>query len=196
MPKLFCVTGNIGSGKSTVCGEFSVLGIPVYYADAAAKRLMEEDEQLRDELVAAFGAETYGDNGRLNRQWLAQKVFNDAQALERINRLVHPAVDRDAAAWLTRQSAAPYALYEAAIILEIGKREKFDGIVVVAAPYPVRCTRVLARDGMTEADFQARANRQWPDDQKEAAADWIIKNDGRQLLLPQILRLHQALKNA
>ncbi|MTB53093.1 dephospho-CoA kinase [Lewinella sp. W8] len=196
MPKLFCVTGNIGSGKSTVCAEFSRLGIPVYYADAAAKRLMQEDPTLRDELVAAFGPRTYTAEGSLDRKWLAAEVFNNPPALERLNGLVHPAVGRDTVAWLKQQPEVPYALYEAAITLEIGQRDRFDGIIVVAAPYPVRCTRVLARDGMTEADFRARADRQWTDERKEAAADWVINNDGRQLLLPQILRLHQALKNA
>lgn len=194
MPKLFCVTGNIGSGKSTVCGEFARLGIPVYYADRAAKRLMQEDPELRSALTAAFGPQTYKPTGQLDREWLAGQVFHQPMALERINGLVHPAVGKDAANWLTGQGDAPYALYEAAITLEIGQRDRFDGIVVVAAPYPVRCTRVLARDGVTEADFRARADKQWTDERKEAAADWIINNDGRQLLLPQILRLHRELK--
>ncbi|MFT5998502.1 MAG: dephospho-CoA kinase [Neolewinella sp.] len=188
----YAVTGNIGSGKSTVCEQFEQMDIPVYYADAAAKRLMHEDQPLVAALKVAFGKETYLPNGTLNRSWLAKKAFSDDTALATLNNLVHPAVHRDAAAWRSRQMA-PYTLYEAAIVFELGRQDDFTGVIVVAAPEDVRKTRVMQRDGVDEAAFLARAAKQWPDDKKEGAADFLIVNDGRQLLLPQILRLHREL---
>jgi len=189
----YAITGNIGSGKTTVCQQFERLGVPVYYADAAAKRLMLEDAVLRAGLIAAFGLETYLPDGSLNRAWLAERAFSNDEALARLNGLVHPAVHRDAAAWRETHAAAPYTLYEAAIVFELGREDYFDGVVVVAAPEPVRRTRVLARDKTTEAAFTARAAKQWPDEQKEAAADYVIENHGGRLLLPQVLKMHRIL---
>ncbi|WP_026231654.1 dephospho-CoA kinase [Neolewinella persica] len=191
----YAVTGNIGSGKSTVCHQFEQLGIPVYYADAAAKRLMHEDQVLISALKQAFGEETYLPDGTLNRPWLAKKVFSDDEALATLNGLVHPAVHRDADVWRSRQTA-PYTLYEAAIVFELGRQDDFAGVIVVAASEDIRKTRVMQRDGVDEAAFAARAAKQWPDDKKEAAADFLIINDGRRLLLPQILRLHRKLTSS
>ncbi len=190
MPPLYCITGNIGSGKTTVCREFEKLGIPVYYTDTAAKRLMVDSPELVAALKAAFGSATYHEDGTLNRTWLAKKAFGDEASLQRLNALVHPAVHQDADAWLARQSA-PYCLYETALVFEINATNRFAGIVVVAAPEAVRRERVLARDNTTAAAFAARAAKQWPDAQKEAAADYLIVNDGKHLILPQVLGLHR-----
>ncbi len=189
----YAITGNIGSGKTTVCRIFERLGVPVYYADAAAKRLMLEDEDLRNGLVSAFGAATYLPDGTLNRSWLAERAFSNDEALAQLNALVHPAVHRDAEQWKQRHAAHSYTLYEAAIVFEIGGQDRFDAVVVVAAPEAVRQARVIARDQTTPEAFAARAAKQWPDEKKEAAANHIIKNDGQRLLLPQVLRLHRQL---
>lgn len=187
------ITGNIGSGKTTVCRIFERLGIPVYYADAAAKRLMLEDEGLKSDLISAFGSKTYQEDGGLNRSWLAAKAFSDDKALAILNGLVHPAVHRDAERWKLIHTEVPYTLYEAAIVFEIGGQDRFDSVVVVTAPEDVRQERVITRDSSTPEAFAARAAKQWPDDKKEAAADHIIRNDGHQLLLPQVLHLHRLL---
>lgn len=191
-PPLFCITGNIGSGKTTVCREFTRLGIPVYYTDTAAKRLMTEDPALKAALQACFGAATYHPDGRLNRPWLATRAFRDPQQLAKLNALVHPAVHQDAAAWRKRQTA-PYCLYETALAFETGAQDRFAAIIVVAAPLAVRRARVLRRDQTTPAAFADRAARQWSDEQKETAADYLIYNDGQQLLFPQVLALHRQL---
>jgi dephospho-CoA kinase len=187
------ITGNIGSGKTTVCRIFERLGIPVYYADAAAKRLMRQDASLKSDLIAAFGPETYFEDGELNRSWLATKAFSNDKALATLNGLVHPAVHRDAEKWKLAHTESPYTLYEAAIVFEIGGQDRFDSVVVVAAPEHVRQERVIARDRSTPEAFKARAAKQWSDKKKEAAADHIIRNDGHQLLLPQVLHLHRLL---
>lgn len=190
MPRHFTITGNIGSGKTTVCREFERLGVPVYYADVRGKELMAEDAKLRAAIIDAFGSESYQPDGGLDRAYLAKRVFGDPAALDHLNSLVHPAVARDAAAWQERQTR-PYTLHEAAIILEIDGANRFDGVIVVTCPYPIRLARVLQRDSISKEDFDRRAARQWSDERKEAAADYVIKNEGRHLLLPQILKLHR-----
>jgi dephospho-CoA kinase len=192
MSKIYCITGNIGSGKTTVCKEFERLGIPVYYTDTAAKELMVSDPELVAGLKVAFGAETYFPDGSLNRKWLAEKAFGDSDSLKRLNGLVHPAVHRDADAWLAKQTS-PYCLYETALVFEIDAVDRFEGIIVVAADEAIRRERVIQRDGTTVEAFAARAAKQWPDDKKEAGADFLIKNDGKTLLFPQVLKLHSKL---
>ena len=193
MPHLhYCLTGNIGSGKTTVAKQFELLGIPVYYADAAAKRLMHDDAELQAALIDRFGPETYHSDGQLNRAHLAQ-AFADETALNDLNNLVHPAVHRDSAAWRRANGDAPYTLYEAAITLELGREKDFTGIIVVHAPEAERRRRVLLRDSATPEQFAARAARQWSDERKLAAADHVIQNAGRELILPQILHLHALL---
>ena len=194
MGKRIGITGNIGAGKTTVCREFERLGIPVYYADQRAKDLMRADPELRAGISQAFGAGAYSATGELDRQYLSRRVFGNETDLQRLNGLVHPVVARDALRWHAEQTA-PYTLHEAAILFEIGAAAEYDAIIVVAAPYAVRMSRVTRRDGATEAAFSARAAQQWPDDQKEAAADYLITNDGRRLLLPQVLRIDRAIRH-
>ena len=195
MPQpLHLLTGNIGAGKSTVARLFAGLGIPTYYADAAAKRLMLENAELRAGLTARFGPKTYRADGQLDRAHLAAVAFADDEALADLNALVHPAVHRDAARWRATQTA-PYLLYEAAIGLEIGRAASFASVIVVACPAPERMRRVLLRDGASPEQFAARAAKQWPDARKEAAADHLVRNDGKQLLLPQVLRLDRRLRS-
>ena len=193
MPLSIGITGNIGAGKTTVCRDFERLGVPVYYADQRAKELMNTEEGLRKLIQEDFGAQAYGSDGRLDRGYLAQRVFNDPAALARLNGYVHPAVAADARAWQHRQRG-PYTLHEAAIIFEIGSRERYDAVVVVSCPYPIRLRRVRERDGIDEAAFAARADKQWPDERKDAAADYVIQNDGGRLILPQILRIDGLLR--
>ena len=187
------ITGNIGAGKTTVCREFERLGVPVYYADARAKQLMQVDAALRESIVQAFGAPAYRPDGALDRAWLAARVFEDAGALATLNALVHPAVASDAAAWQSRQTH-PYTLHEAAIIFEIGSADAYDDVIVVDCPRHVRERRVRERDGIDAAAFAARADKQWSDERKRSAADYLIVNDGTTLLLPQILRLDRRLR--
>ncbi|NJB85281.1 dephospho-CoA kinase [Lewinella marina] len=194
MAKRIGITGNIGAGKTTVCGEFERLGVPVYYADERAKQLMVTDQELRGAILERFGAESYRVDGTVNRPYLAQRVFGDPAALAELNALVHPAVARDATRWHAEQRG-PYTLHEAAILLEIGAQQKYEAMVVVDCPYPVRLARVVARDGISPEAFAARAAQQWSDDRKRAAADHVIINDGRHLILPQVLGLDRIFRS-
>ena len=185
------LTGGIGSGKSTVARVFEVLGIPVYYADEAAKRLMNENEDLKQAIIKQFGEGVY-DKGQLNRKTLAEIVFNDPSKLELLNSLVHPATLHDAKIWLEKQTS-PYAIKEAALIFESGAQKFLDHVIGVSAPTPLRIQRTMQRDGITREEVLARMDKQMDDSLKMKLCDFLIKNDEQEMLLPQVLELHKKL---
>lgn len=186
------ITGGIGSGKTTVCRVFEWLGIPVYYADDRAKWLMTHDAALHEGITELFGAEAYLPDGSLNRSHIAGRAFQDAGILKKLNGLVHPAVHRDGELWHQSQNA-PYTLREAALLYESGGYSLLDKMIVVTAPAELRIQRVTARDGTERAAVEARMAQQWPEEEKVALADYIIRNDGETALLPQILEIHRCL---
>lgn len=189
------ITGGIGSGKSSACKIFEVLGVPIYYADDRAKSLMTTDDELVAGIKARFGEAAY-QNGELVRPYLAEKVFNDKEALEALNSLVHPAVARDAERWQKDHQNAPYTLKEAALLFEAGSYKQLDQIIVVTAPKEIRIQRVIKRDGVTAEQVEARMNNQWPEEKKVALADHILNNDGQHELIDQVMQLHQVLLKA
>lgn len=186
------ITGGIGSGKTTVCRIFELLGVPVYYADDRAKWLMNNDPILRDGLLQQFGEEAYLPDGGLNRAHIASIVFNDKSQLETLNSLVHPAVRRDGEDWAAAQ-IAPYTLREAALLFESGIYQTLDQLITVTAPESVRIARVVARDNTSEEAVRARMANQWPEEKKVALSDFIIQNDGQHGLLEQVWKLHHQL---
>ncbi|MFN8265330.1 MAG: dephospho-CoA kinase [Chitinophagaceae bacterium] len=187
------LTGGIGSGKSMVAHVFELLGIPVYSADAAAKKLMNEDEQLKQQLIHYFGTGTYS-NGLLNRQYLASIVFTNKEKLELLNSIVHPVTIADAERWFQSQKA-PYALKEAALLFESGAAEGLDAVIGVTAPETLQIKRVMDRDGVTAAEVKKRMNNQVEETIKIRLCDYVITNNDQQLILPQILQLHEQLLN-
>jgi dephospho-CoA kinase len=187
--RIIGITGGIGSGKSTVCGIFAELGIPIYYADDQAKAVMNEDGELKAAIISAFGPDAYSD-GRLDRAFLAAQVFSSAERLGQLNALVHPAVAKDFMKWVADHAHHPYLIKEAAILFESGAYKAVQETVLVTAPEAVRIARVMLRDGVTEAEVRQRMTHQWPEERKAAMADFIVVNDGRSLLIPQVLELH------
>jgi dephospho-CoA kinase len=182
------ITGGIGSGKSTVSRIFEVLGVPVYYADGAAKRLMNEDEDLKKKILHHFGANAY-QQGVLNRDYISSIVFTNREKLDLLNSLVHPATIRDAKNWMLNQKA-PYAIKEAALIFESGSQAGLDYVIGVSAPTPLRISRTMKRDGIDRVEVLARMNRQIQETIKMRLCDFVIYNDEQQLLIPQVLELH------
>lgn len=185
------ITGGIGSGKSTVAKVFEVLGIPVYYADDAAKNIMNENEPLKQKIKTIFGDAIYT-NGQLNRKALAEIVFNDPEKLKQLNAWVHPATLQDAAEWMQRQTS-PYAIKEAALIFESGAQEHLDYVIGVYAPTPLRIQRTMHRDKASREDVMARMNKQIDEIIKMRLCDFVIKNDEQELLIPQVIALHEHL---
>ena len=183
------LTGGIGSGKSTVARIFNVLGIPVYSSDDASKRLMDEDEELKNSIVRAFGKESYS-NGKLNRKYLATKAFSDPNKIELLNSLVHPATIKDAIAWMEKQKA-PYLIKEAALIFESGSDKFLDVIIGVRSPLALRLERTMKRNNVTAEEVEARIKLQMDEEEKLDLCDYIVQNDEKQLLIPQVLLLHK-----
>lgn len=187
------ITGGIGSGKSTVCKFFQLLGIPVYSADDRAKWLMANDPELRQDLEREFGKEAYLSDGTLNREYLARTVFSDPEKVKKINSLVHPAVGKDFNSWAKVQNA-PYILKEAALLFETGSALELDKIITVSSPLKIRLARVMMRDPhRTEEQVNQIIDQQLPDEKKNEMADFVIKNSENKLLIPQILGIHQRL---
>jgi dephospho-CoA kinase len=192
-PLLVGITGGIGSGKSTVCKLFSLLGIPVYTADNRAKWLMAQDAELQNQISSTFGTESYLANGELNRAFLAETVFPNPEKITELNALVHPVVRKDFEQWITQQSA-PYLIKEAALLFETGAAKELDYVINVSSPLRVRMARILLRDPhRSEEQVNQIINQQLPDEEKNALADFCIKNTDNKLLIPQVLEVHAQL---
>lgn len=192
-PKLVGITGGIGSGKSTACQVFKILGIPVYAADDRAKWLMNHDSNVKAEILRLFGQSSYLENGTLNRSFLAETVFSDPEKVKQINAIVHPAVRIDFENW-TKKQTSPYVLKEAALIFETGGNQQLDAVINVSSPLKIRVARVLMRDPhRSEKQVNEIINQQLPDEEKNQKADFVIKNTDNKLLIPQILEIHRKL---
>ncbi len=188
MPLRIGLTGGIGSGKTTVARIFEVLGIPVYYADAEARGLMNTDSALKEKLISLFGEDAYNNN-ELNRSYIASLVFNNPGKLQLLNSVVHPATIRDGEQWMEQQTT-PYAIKEAALIFESGVSRSLDYVIGVSAPAVLRMRRVMDRDAFTQEEVQRRMLNQMDQQSKMLLCDFIIINDEEQLLTPQVLKLH------
>ncbi|KQC01940.1 dephospho-CoA kinase [Pedobacter sp. Hv1] len=186
------ITGGIGSGKTTVCKVFEILGIPVFYADTVAKELMVSDPILIAGVKSAFGTVSYTESGKLNNQHIASIVFNNQIELEKLNALVHPAVFRAFDSWVsTIPKKVPYTLKEAALLFESGSYQMCDYTILVTAPVALKIARVMERDQVSEAQVMARMDKQFTDEQKAKMADYFVQNTNDTSVILQVLELHQ-----
>jgi dephospho-CoA kinase len=189
------ITGNIGSGKSTIAKLFALLGAPVYDADTRAKAIMVEDIELKNELVKVFGQETYFADGQLNRTYLSQQVFNNPAQLKILNSIVHPAVFRDFNCWQNQFKTAqlPYVLKEAALLIESGSYKDLDCLILVQADETIRLQRSMDRDAASAEAILVRMKNQMPQENKVPFAKFLIQNNNNDLLIPQVLKIHREL---
>jgi dephospho-CoA kinase len=185
------ITGNIGSGKTTVSKIFEIIGIPVFYADNAAKKVMGEDPILIQALKAEFGSQSYLNDGSLNRKHIAGIVFNSETELAKLNSIVHPAVFRAFDNWVATIKNAPYVMKEAALLFESSSYKMCDKTIMVTAPLELRVNRVMQRDNLTRSEAESRNARQFTEEKKIRLADFVIRNDDTELVIPQVLQLHK-----
>jgi dephospho-CoA kinase len=204
MSVIIGLTGGIGSGKSTIAKVFENMGIPVFNADNTAKDLMNSNPILKEKLVAAFGAEVYKDNDQahvdedehskqiLNRAYLSKLVFTDPAKLTLLNSIVHPITIQAALNWASLQST-PYVIKEAALFFESAATVGVHKIIGVSAPKAVRINRVMKRDHCTKEEVENRMKHQIEESLKMKLCDWVIVNDDLQLVLPQVVALHETI---
>jgi len=183
------LTGNIGSGKTFVASIFSTLGIPVFVADTEAKKLYEREE-IKMMLQGLFGSRIFNGEGGIDRQSLASMVFNDPENLQRLNQVIHPMVREAFGRWSLERNSSPYVLYEAAILFESGYYKDLDKIILVKAPQEVRVKRIMERDGAGREEILLRMANQWEEEKKIPMADFVINNNGSEMLIPQVMEVH------
>ncbi|HMP98325.1 MAG TPA: dephospho-CoA kinase [Cyclobacteriaceae bacterium] len=190
------VTGGIGAGKSLICKVFALLGAPVYNADSRAKSIMTTDGILIDAIRKEFGSLSFSEDGSLNTKYLSEHVFNDQTKLELLNSLVHPRVAADYQAWVAAHNESDYTIKEAALLFESGSYRQLDVVILVTAPQQLRIERVLKRDPYrTREQVEQIMSKQMNRQAAEKLANYLIHNDERQLILPQVLSLHKQFSN-
>ncbi len=190
------ITGGIGSGKTTACSIFAALGIPIYDADAQAKKIMIKDLAVKRQVRQLLGKETYFRNGKLNKPFVADKIFSDKSLLEKLNSIVHPAVHNDSLRWMEQHknnNTIPYLLKEAALLVESGTYKALDKLIVVTCPEEIRITRVMERDKLSYDEVKRKIDNQMPESEKVRFADFIIVNDGVQSVIRQVWQIHTQL---
>ncbi len=186
------LTGGIGSGKTTVANVFAAIGIPVLFSDDVSKKIMAEDGEVMRKITESFGEKSYSD-GRLNRAYLASVVFTDPQKLAALNAIVHPATIAFANKWMEAQTA-PYAIKEAALIFEAKADKYLDYVIGVSAPAELRIKRTMERDQVSREKVLERMQHQLDEEEKMSRCDFIIQNDEKHLLIPQVLAIDKQLR--
>jgi dephospho-CoA kinase len=186
------LTGNIGSGKTTVARIFEKLGVRIYYSDSESKKFLDQPEVIK-RLQEAFGSGVVDPNGLINKAALAKVVFGNQEQLLQLNSLLHPLVMEDYLQWCKHMTTESYTILEAAILFESGIEDQFDRIIHVSAPEETAIARVVSRDRVTDDEVRQRMNFQMSDAKKATLSDFVIRNDGLQLVIPQVLTIHQEL---
>lgn len=185
------LTGGIGSGKSTVARLFRILNVPVYESDLEARKLLQQPDIIL-QVKSVFGEGVLNEAMQVDRRKLAAIVFNQHEKLQLLNAIIHPAVGENFKKWCAQQ-IAPYVLKEAAIVFEHGLEKQLDGVIAVVCPDILRIGRAAKRLGVSEHEIQQRINSQMPQEEVQKRANWLIVNDETQMLIPQVLHLHEQL---
>lgn len=182
------LTGGIGSGKTTVGKLFTDLGVPVYNSDLEAKKLMQTSGTIRKKIIELFGEESYFEQSP-NTQFIAEKVFGDAEALKKLNGIIHPAVRTHFLGWMKKQKN-PYVIQESALIFENGSQGNYDKIILVTAPLATRISRIMERDKSPKEKILQRVNNQLPDSEKQGLSHFVIENIDLQNTKARVAQIH------
>ena len=183
------ITGGIGSGKTSVCRVFYVLGIPVFFADPEANLIMNSDEKIIREINKLASVNLYPE-GVLDRSKLASLIFNDQDLLRKVNSIVHPVVFDNFRRWTAIQTT-PYIIMEAAILFESGASELVDRVATVIAPVEERIARVTKRNTLSREEVIERINNQMNDSERIKRSDYVINNSENDMIIPAILKIHE-----
>ena len=175
MIKIIGLTGGIGSGKTTIAKHIQSFGIPVYFTDDEAKKILELPEIIK-EITHAFGTSII-ENNTISKKRLSDLVFTSPEKLKQLNAIIHPAVNSDFKNWLEINKKATFVVKESAILFESGAYKSCDKIITVIAPLETRILRVMKRDGTTREKVLDRINNQWTDEMRIAKSDFVIKNE-------------------
>ena len=187
--KIVGLTGGIGSGKTTVAKLFNKLGVPIYFADLEARKLMNSSKAIKRKLTQLFGKEAFV-SGELNRPYLSEKIFNDKDLLLKMNTIVHPKVATHFKKWMLKQSA-PYIIKEAAILFENNSYLEYDLIITVTALEVNRIQRVIHRDNSSEEKVKAIINNQWNDEERMKLSHFVITNNDLTDTEKQVKEIHK-----
>jgi dephospho-CoA kinase len=190
------ITGGIGSGKSTVCTLFSILGIPVYNSDNRAQMLMTQNADVIDKLKITFGDDIYLANGTLNKVKLAKLVFDSIETRQIINTIVHPAVQNDFTLWSSEKNHenAAYVIQESAILFETGIWKRLDAIITVTCPLEERIERIKLRDNCSKTEAIKKIDSQLSDKEKIEQSTFVIESSVKNLLIKNVLEIHNKIK--
>ncbi|WP_269242469.1 dephospho-CoA kinase [Flavobacterium limnophilum] len=194
MTKIIGLTGGIGSGKTTIANHFMAAGVPVYIADDEARKIMQSAEII-EEIKQTFGTAIF-ENGILNRQKLAEIVFNNPEKLKLLNGIIHPAVKKHFANWISNHNKAPFIIYEAAILFESGSYKNCDKIITVTAPLETRIQRVIQRDNTSRENVLKRIKMQWNDNQRIVESDFVVENIDPKITEIEVGKILKILKNS
>lgn len=194
MTKIIGLTGGIGSGKTTIANHFMAAGIPVYIADDEARKIMQS-AGIIGEIKKTFGSVVF-ENGILNRQKLAEIVFNNPEKLKLLNSIIHPAVKKHFENWVLNHNKNQFIIYEAAILFESGSYKKCDKIITVTAPLETRIQRVIQRDNTSRENVLKRINSQWDDNQRIAKSDFVVENNDPKSTESEVGKILKILKNS
>jgi dephospho-CoA kinase len=192
MAVIIGLTGGIGSGKSSIAKVFANLGVPIFDADSTAKNIMNTNPIIKEKLIAAFGEDVYTKSDILNRSYLSKIVFTDEYKLALLNNIVHPITIQAALDWAAVQTT-PYVIKEAALFFESGSSFGAHKIIGVSAPKSLRINRVMKRDHCNKEEVEKRMSHQIQESLKMKLCDWVIVNDDQQLVLPQVLSIHETI---
>ena len=188
------ITGGIGSGKSTVCMVFELLGVPVYYADDEGKNLLDT-AVVKQKVLDIFGNSILTEDNIIDRKKLSELVFNNKEKLEKLNSIIHPAVKLHFEEWIKKQEGNRYVIKEAAILFESGAYKQVDKVITVVAPSELKIKRAMQRSGITREQVEERINNQMNDEEKVKRSQYSIVNDEEHLIIPQVLKIHLELNS-